>query len=440
MKLVPNKLCIVAHPDDEVLWGGANLLAEPGWKVIVATNRDHPKRRMEFYKTMEWVGVWEPLMFNCKDTDDEDDTSLSNSAFERELRRDSKKKWKLVLAHNESGEYGHPQHMYVSTLVKTHFPDAKFFGVSSLLPPRLLSLKRKSMQYYAATQNISKMIYQGKSNELRPREYNHYAKETLYLKPKISGVPKIIHQIWIGGTMPLYKKRLTESVKRWCNRNGWIYKLWGNDVVNDRMLPFTFSYIQKAKKYGRWAQMADFMRLELIVRYGGYYLDTNMSIINTKNFLEMADNVEKKNVQLVVANEDPCSMTKCKYMSNGFFGSTPGSHTLRSSVNPSSLTKIDMSNPWINRTTGPYYFYKHISDKDTLRQLDTNSVYPFNANENAYRPKEQNKCVNLRKGIHITTFDPKKRLFLTLPCRKYSRRRNAMLMNHFLGGSWDPTA
>ena len=38
MKNVVDKLMVVAHPDDEVLWGGANLLAEPGWKVLVATN------------------------------------------------------------------------------------------------------------------------------------------------------------------------------------------------------------------------------------------------------------------------------------------------------------------------------------------------------------------------------------------------------------------
>lgn len=56
---VTDKLCIVAHPDDEVLWGGANLLVESGWKVIVATNKKNPVRQAEFNKTMVLAGVYE---------------------------------------------------------------------------------------------------------------------------------------------------------------------------------------------------------------------------------------------------------------------------------------------------------------------------------------------------------------------------------------------
>ena len=29
---------IVAHPDDEMLWGGMNLLFDNGWYVIVSTH------------------------------------------------------------------------------------------------------------------------------------------------------------------------------------------------------------------------------------------------------------------------------------------------------------------------------------------------------------------------------------------------------------------
>ena len=35
----PSKLMVVAHPDDETIFGGAQLLTEPNtWQVIVITN------------------------------------------------------------------------------------------------------------------------------------------------------------------------------------------------------------------------------------------------------------------------------------------------------------------------------------------------------------------------------------------------------------------
>ena len=47
---------IVAHPDDEVLWGGINLSLSD-WVVICSTHKNDPVRSKEFYKTMSFVGV-----------------------------------------------------------------------------------------------------------------------------------------------------------------------------------------------------------------------------------------------------------------------------------------------------------------------------------------------------------------------------------------------
>ena len=110
MKNVVDKLMVVAHPDDEVLWGGANLLAEPGWKVLVATNVKNKTRAKEFSKTMKDVGVTESQMFNRKDKytedPDESDDLIRGGNFEKTLRDLSKNNWKLVLTHAKTGEYG----------------------------------------------------------------------------------------------------------------------------------------------------------------------------------------------------------------------------------------------------------------------------------------------------------------------------------------------
>jgi LmbE family N-acetylglucosaminyl deacetylase len=44
-----NKLMIVSHPDDEVIFGGSALLEEEGWRVVCLTNGNNPLRR----KTMK---------------------------------------------------------------------------------------------------------------------------------------------------------------------------------------------------------------------------------------------------------------------------------------------------------------------------------------------------------------------------------------------------
>lgn len=50
-----NKLMIVAHPDDEVLWGGGHLM-EGGYMVVCVTNGKNEVRSKEFYRVMKESG------------------------------------------------------------------------------------------------------------------------------------------------------------------------------------------------------------------------------------------------------------------------------------------------------------------------------------------------------------------------------------------------
>src|SRR6187399_1797175 len=61
-----DKLMIVAHPDDELIFGGAELVSKPGWKVVVVTNCTQgsanlftphmPDRNKEFSSIMNKLG------------------------------------------------------------------------------------------------------------------------------------------------------------------------------------------------------------------------------------------------------------------------------------------------------------------------------------------------------------------------------------------------
>jgi len=85
-----DKLLIVAHPDDELLWGGMNILSEPGWFVVCATNANNSVRSTEFYKSMSYANVTKFIMYDVKDEyteeEEEADELFDGTPFEQGLK------------------------------------------------------------------------------------------------------------------------------------------------------------------------------------------------------------------------------------------------------------------------------------------------------------------------------------------------------------------
>lgn len=109
-----DKLMIVAHPDDESIFGGAALLREKGWKVICLTNGDDKTRSKEFRKAMKMVGASYEIW---------DYPDIYKGSFDRDLvGRDlskviNKHKYRRIVTHNLCGEYGHSQHISLSKIL-----------------------------------------------------------------------------------------------------------------------------------------------------------------------------------------------------------------------------------------------------------------------------------------------------------------------------------
>lgn len=109
-----NKLMVVAHPDDEALFGGAELLRESGWKVVCVTNGYNQTRAEEFKKAMNIAGVFSYEIWNFQDEYGDFDRGLLTKDLERVLLE---KKLDKIVTHNLKGEYGHPQHKALSQLM-----------------------------------------------------------------------------------------------------------------------------------------------------------------------------------------------------------------------------------------------------------------------------------------------------------------------------------
>jgi LmbE family N-acetylglucosaminyl deacetylase len=111
---VYDKLMIVAHPDDESIFGGGNLIKHKGWKVICVTNGDNPIRAKEFKKAMKTVDA-EYEMWNYEDKWKGD---FDRKSLRKDLKRVlQKKEYKMIVTHGLSGEYGHTQHKALAEII-----------------------------------------------------------------------------------------------------------------------------------------------------------------------------------------------------------------------------------------------------------------------------------------------------------------------------------
>ncbi len=89
-------------------------------------------------------------------------------------------------------------------------------------------------------------------------------------------IPKIVHQIWIG-PKPVPKVWTDTIEKMVQNSPKWSYKLWDNDAV-EALFPLTNQPLYD--KEPEWCGKADIIRLEILYRYGGIYIDADMACLN----------------------------------------------------------------------------------------------------------------------------------------------------------------
>lgn len=82
-------------------------------------------------------------------------------------------------------------------------------------------------------------------------------------------IPKIIHHIWVGGTLPPVFQKYINSWKK--HHPDWEHRLWTDEDVK------SFEFVTK-KAYFRCknpGHKADILRYEILNKFGGLYVDTD---------------------------------------------------------------------------------------------------------------------------------------------------------------------
>jgi len=113
-----DKLMIVAHPDDDILWGGAHLI-EDDYLVVCVTCGVVRERVLEFNKVMHATNDKYIMLGYPDKTNGKRDNW--NSVY-KDITKDLKeiielKDWDLIVTHNPEGEYGHQHHKMTNAIV-----------------------------------------------------------------------------------------------------------------------------------------------------------------------------------------------------------------------------------------------------------------------------------------------------------------------------------
>lgn len=116
------------------------------------------------------------------------------------------------------------------------------------------------------------------------------------------------------------------------------------------------------------AQFADLVRLEMVYRHGGFYLDSDVHLVRSLDPLVATDD-------LVIASEDGWELTQA------VFGAPAGHPALRLLID--HLSGIDRLSPTIRPTvsTGPRFFSEMLRGRADITLLPRESFYPYNWDE-----------------------------------------------------------
>ncbi len=152
------KLMIVAHPDDEVLFGGGLLLGGD-WFVICMTNGSNKIRRAEFENVMD-VTKSAFLMLDHPDIKEQfNKKHLTNDI--RTILNSSD--WSMVVTHGPNGEYGHQHHIQIHEAVNEIVENLWCFDFNGpLLSDAIWQNKLDLINIYESQAVVCKKFIDGK--------------------------------------------------------------------------------------------------------------------------------------------------------------------------------------------------------------------------------------------------------------------------------------
>lgn len=197
-------------------------------------------------------------------------------------------------------------------------------------------------------------------------------------------IPKIIHYAWVGGEIP---DEVKNRVKNWKKvMPEWTFMFWNEDDWDFNSDLYSQEKI-KQKKYGF---AIDVLRYDVIYKYGGFYLDTDM-ILN-------------QSLDSFLDNHNVFGLFYKNSITTAFFGAEKGSslvHELYKVYTDKSFMPILYKAAFEGYTSNPIvtnYFINKFPDFELINKtqvLNNNEVSLYNKETFTYQSFQKSKTVSV---------------------------------------------
>ena len=220
-------------------------------------------------------------------------------------------------------------------------------------------------QYYIETcdqetLNTFKTIYEKNLSQIDPSE-------------NVLKIPKIIHQIWLGGSVP---QQYIDWMKSWESLDGWEYKLWTDKEVENLNLVNQKIYDESINL----GQKSDILRLELLAQFGGLYVDTDFECINAEIIEELHKHFDFYICTPPLSHQlDPLpkEVAPLYRFNNAIIASSADNPLIHKMVNELNdhFTKYEETYPTPVVLTGPCYVSLSIFDYEKKKMDNKKNMY-----------------------------------------------------------------
>jgi mannosyltransferase OCH1-like enzyme len=237
-----------------------------------------------------------------------------------------------------------------------------------------------------------------------------------------SSIPKIIHQVWFdmgnGPNVPDKYKKANDSKKQWMRESdGWEYRLWNEMDAIDLLAEFYPWFIPYYNSYKNKICQADAVRYFILHRFGGVYMDHDLSIYQPIDPLldgcEVAlihECLQCKSGKLNVHQTDKPLFESNVFGVNNYFMASIPNHIFFEFVHhklvQSAISWKNISKSYLGvlSVTGPIFLQKCLRDFRKVNPSDTKGIFihpQLTMNMSAMKPRrlvQLNQYKRLFKG------------------------------------------
>jgi inositol phosphorylceramide mannosyltransferase catalytic subunit len=182
----------------------------------------------------------------------------------------------------------------------------------------------------------------------RARLPNHSKKEK---------IPKIIHQIWLGSSIPVQYEKWMNTWKNW---EGWDYHLWTDKDLETLDLQNSKEFRQ-SQNFG---EKSDLLRYEILYQFGGLYVDIDFECLDPDFF-----NFAVKEYAYF-SGIDPLDISEFR-CENALLASTPGHPFIKKLMDEIPINQYKRGT--LNKT-GPHYLTRQVDKYWDL--LEDGIIFP----------------------------------------------------------------